>query len=179
MPGQQYNYKDALKALSFQSTPLFNFTQHHHTMGFPGGSDGKESACNAGDLGLIPRLGRSPGGGHGNPFQYNCLENPYRQKNLEGHSTWLCKESGRTEHLSTSHHAIRGDVLPALQVKTMRSGDLSCCTYKHIIVTGMRLTSKTSVKEQLWKIWIPLNLVNVWPLCIRLPALNLHKLYWQ
>ena len=38
-------------------------------MGFPGGSCGKESACNAGYLGSIPRLGRSPGGGHGNPFQ--------------------------------------------------------------------------------------------------------------
>ena len=44
--------------------------------GFPGGSDGKESACNAGDLGSIPGLGRSPGGGHGNPLQYSCLENP-------------------------------------------------------------------------------------------------------
>ena len=42
---------------------------------FPGGSDGKESVCNAGDLGLIPGLGRSPGGGHGNPLQYSCLEN--------------------------------------------------------------------------------------------------------
>ena len=37
--------------------------------------DGRESACNAGDLGLIPGLGRSPGEGHGNPFQYSCLEN--------------------------------------------------------------------------------------------------------
>ena len=45
-------------------------------MGFPGGSDGKESACNAGDLGLIPGLGRCPGGVHGNPLQYSCLENP-------------------------------------------------------------------------------------------------------
>ena len=44
-------------------------------MGFPGSSGGKESACNAGDLGLIPGLGRSPGGGHGNPLQYSCLEN--------------------------------------------------------------------------------------------------------
>ena len=43
---------------------------------FPGGSDGKESACGAGDLGLIPGSGRSPGGGHGNPLQYSCLENP-------------------------------------------------------------------------------------------------------
>ena len=42
---------------------------------FPGGSGGKESACSAGDLGLIPGLGRSPGDGNGNPLQYSCLEN--------------------------------------------------------------------------------------------------------
>ena len=48
--------------------------------GFPGGSEGKESACNVGDLGLIPGLGRSPGGGHGNPLQYSCLENPMDQE---------------------------------------------------------------------------------------------------
>ena len=45
-------------------------------MGFPGASDGKESACNTGDLGLIPGLGRSPGEGTGNPLQCSCLENP-------------------------------------------------------------------------------------------------------
>ena len=45
-------------------------------IGFPGGSDSKESTCNEGDLGLIPGLGRSPGGGHGNPLQYSCLVNP-------------------------------------------------------------------------------------------------------
>ena len=45
-------------------------------MGFPHSSVGKESACNAGDPGLIPGLGRSPGEGNGNPFQYSCLENP-------------------------------------------------------------------------------------------------------
>ena len=44
--------------------------------GFPGGSDGKESACNAGDLGSIPGSGRSPGEENGNPLQYSCLENP-------------------------------------------------------------------------------------------------------
>ena len=43
--------------------------------GFPGGSDSKESACNAGDTDLIPGLGRSPGVGNGNPLQYSCLEN--------------------------------------------------------------------------------------------------------
>ena len=45
-------------------------------MGFPGGSDGKESTCNAKDLGSIPGLGGSPGGGHSNPLQCSCLENP-------------------------------------------------------------------------------------------------------
>ena len=44
--------------------------------GFPGGSGGKESACNTGGLGSIPGLGRSFGGGHGNPLQCSCLENP-------------------------------------------------------------------------------------------------------
>ena len=44
-------------------------------MGFPGGSDGKESACNVGDLGSIPGLGRSPGEGNGYPLQYSGLEN--------------------------------------------------------------------------------------------------------
>ena len=43
----------------------------------PDGSDNKESACNAGDLGSIPGLGRSPGGGHDNPLQYSCLKNPH------------------------------------------------------------------------------------------------------
>ena len=44
-------------------------------MGFPGGSVNKESACNEGDLGLIPGLGRSPGEGKGYPLQHSCLEN--------------------------------------------------------------------------------------------------------
>ena len=54
---------------------------------FPGGSVGKESACNAGDLGLIPGLGRSPGEGHGNPLCYFCLENTHGQRSLAGHSS--------------------------------------------------------------------------------------------
>ena len=45
-------------------------------MGFPSGLDGKESACNAGDQGLIPELGKSPGEGNGNPLQYSCQKNP-------------------------------------------------------------------------------------------------------
>ena len=47
----------------------------NHSQEFPGGSDSKESSCNAGDLGSIPGLGRSPGEGNDNPLQYSCLEN--------------------------------------------------------------------------------------------------------
>ena len=76
-------------------TPVF--------LGFPGGSDGKESTCKAGDLGSIPGLGRSSGGGHGNPLQYFCLENPHGQRHLAGCSPWGHRESDTTEQLSTAH----------------------------------------------------------------------------
>ena len=52
------------------------FPNSYDLQGFPGGSEGKASAYNAGDPGLIPGLGRFPGEGNGNPLQYSCLENP-------------------------------------------------------------------------------------------------------
>ena len=52
--------------------------------GFPGGSEVKASACNAGDLGSIPGLGRSPGEGNGNPLQYSCLENLMTEDEMVG-----------------------------------------------------------------------------------------------
>ena len=64
-------------------------------MGFPGGSDGKESACNGGDLGLIPRWGRSPGEGNGYPLQYSCWENSVDRG-------WGREESDMTEQLTVS-----------------------------------------------------------------------------
>ena len=69
---------------------------------FPGSSAGKESACNAGDLSSIPVLGRSPGGRHGNPLQYSCLENPHGQRSLAGYSPWGRKELDTTERVSTA-----------------------------------------------------------------------------
>ena len=87
--------------------------QHHHVslplhtlllyilLGFPGGSDGKESACNAGDLCSVSGLGRFPGGGHGHPLQYSFLENPTDRgawQAPQGH-----KESDTTEQLSSAH----------------------------------------------------------------------------
>ena len=58
------------------------------------------SAYNAGDLGLISRLGRSPGEGNGNPLQYSCLENPMDREAMDRcYSPWGCKESDTTEPL--------------------------------------------------------------------------------
>ena len=65
-------------------------------MGFPGGSDGKESACNAGDQGLISGSGRSPGEGNGNPLQYSCLGIP-QTKESGGYSPQGHKELDTTE----------------------------------------------------------------------------------
>ena len=67
------------------------------TLGFPGGSVGKESAYNAGDLGSIPGSERSPGEGNGSPLQYSCLENP-----MDGGAWWattqgVAKESDTTQ----------------------------------------------------------------------------------
>ena len=64
----------------------------------------KRSACNVGNLGSIPGLGRFPGGQHGNLLQYSCLENPHGQRSLAGYSPWGHKESDTTEQLSTSTH---------------------------------------------------------------------------
>ena len=52
-----------------------NSNSYYYYYGFPGGSDGKESACNTRYLGSVPGLGKSPCGGHGYPLQYSCLEN--------------------------------------------------------------------------------------------------------
>ena len=73
-----------------------------NTLGFPGGSAGKESACNAGDPGSIPGLERSPGEGIGYPPHYSCLENLHGQRSLAGPSPWRQKESDITEWLSTA-----------------------------------------------------------------------------
>ena len=65
---------------SWRKQGNFRKTSTSASLGFPGGSEGKASACNARDLGSIPGLGRSPGEGNGNPLQYSCLENPCGQR---------------------------------------------------------------------------------------------------
>ena len=79
----------------WQPAPVF--------LGFPCGSAGKISTCNAGDLGSIPGLGRSSGGGHGNPRQYSWLENPHGERSPVGYSPWGCE---RVRHnLATERQA--------------------------------------------------------------------------
>ena len=75
-------------------------------MGFPGGASGKESICNAGDAedsGLIPGLGRSPGGGHGNPFQYSYLENPMNGGAWRATVHRVAESQIRLKRLSMTH----------------------------------------------------------------------------
>ena len=82
-------------------------------LGFPGSSDGKESNCNAGDLGSIPGLGKSPGGGYGNPLQYSWRRKwqstpvflpgeSHGQRSLAGYNPWGHKESDTTKGLTLS-----------------------------------------------------------------------------
>ena len=75
-----FNLLRNLQTVSIVAVPLYIFTNHVFCIfvntWFPGESDGKESTCSAGDLGLIPGWRRSPGAGHGNPLQYSYLANP-------------------------------------------------------------------------------------------------------
>ena len=85
-------------------------------MGFPHSSVGKESACNAGDLGSLPGLGRSPGEGEGNPLQYSCLKHPMAEEpgglqsmgSQESDTTW------RLNHQTTATSAHRCEYSPIL-----------------------------------------------------------------
>ena len=96
-------------------------------MGFLGGSDGKESACNSGDLGSIHELGRSLGEGHGNPLQYSCLENP--MEILEGYSPWGHTELDVTERLTLSFIYLFGLIFWFVFLKKPFgfSSQLCCC----------------------------------------------------
>ena len=78
---------------------------------FAGGSDSKEFAYNAGDLGSIPGLGRSPGEGRGNPLQYSCLENPIDRGAWRATILGGCRESDTTEQL-THRHILKNNQTP-------------------------------------------------------------------
>ena len=80
--------------------PSFIYSTHLYWVGFPGASDGKEPACNAGDPCLITGSGRSSGEGNSYPRQYFLPGEFHRQRNLEGYSPWGCKGSNTTKQLT-------------------------------------------------------------------------------
>ena len=99
--------------------------------GFPGGSDGKECACNVGDLGSIPELRRSPGEENGNPQQQNCLVNSMdRGAWPSTYSPWGCKESDMTEGLSFPSSVWLWS-FPSMQLRT--ESLLSSCFHVNVI----------------------------------------------
>ena len=87
-------------------TNTSDLIQQLNCMGFPGSSDGKESTCNAGDLGLIPGSRRSPGEKNGNPLQYSCLQNPMN-------TPWGHLELNTTEQLTLIYNPTNGKYEPA------------------------------------------------------------------
>ena len=100
----------AIYGVAQSRTQLKQLSSIHSLEGFPGSSDGKESACNKGDTGLIPGSGRSPGGGHGSPLQYSCRENPLDRGAWRGgglYSPWGHKATEVTKH--TTHRGREGD----------------------------------------------------------------------
>ena len=92
---------------------------------FPGGSDSKESAFNAGDQGLIPESGRSPGEGNGNPLQYYCLENSMDRGAWRATVHWVAKSWTQQKQLSTAQH-ILGYELKAFNILRVSSTNLNC-----------------------------------------------------
>ena len=106
---QKPQLKKFIYLIAYDSSPIWVHTEIIYKsvkteIGFPGSSADIESACKAGDPGLIPGLGRYPGRGHGNPYQYSGLENPHGQRSLEGYSPWGCRvrHDWATERLSIS-----------------------------------------------------------------------------
>ena len=99
-----------------------------HVFITPGSSNSKESTCSVGDLGSIPGLGGSPEGGHGNPHQYSCLENPHGRRSLVSYSPWARKESDMTESLSahiTTLGLPDGSVVKNMSVNAGDTGQVS------------------------------------------------------
>ena len=135
-------------------------------LGFPGGSDGKESTRNAGDLSLIPGLGRSSGGGHDNPLQYSCLLNPHGQRSLVGYSHW-CHRAGHDWVTKHNTHSLKTAV-DEFQASRGSSGDQACQNSPRREKQGQdpAIVHPDCQSKQLWKdilvpYWKLTNLIEI------------------
>ena len=97
----------------------------------------EESTYNAGDLDLIPELGRSPGRGHGNPLQYSCLENPHGQRSLAGYSSWGHKDSDTTERLSTAQHTAYMLIWADKHINTQNLSNLHLFSFYYTLIISI------------------------------------------
>ena len=128
-----------------------------HTEGFPGGSVGKESARNVGDLGLIPGLGRSPGERNDNPLQYSCLEN-----SMDGEAWWatvhgVAKSWTWLSNFTHSLSSLRGNYLPVTFPHYMGSRN---CFSKIKILSSTSLVLNICLVKVIyrdWVIWFPVQ----------------------
>ena len=109
---------------------------------FPGSSDGQDSACNAGDLGLIPGVGRYPGGGHSNPLQYSCLENTRTEE--PGGVQTIGSQSNLAQdcrvRINPRRYSLHLDFFTLLQsLPTLRN------TYTHVVMCTKLCSQKFTV----------------------------------
>ena len=107
---------------------------------FPGGSEGRTSACSAGDPGSIPRLGRPPGERNGYPLQCSCLAEASRQRSLVGYSLWGHTQLDTTERLTFSHSTSRCHLQEALPPFYSISPSPAFLWIKHMLASPLGST---------------------------------------
>ena len=141
-------------------TPVF--------LGFPGGSASKESTCNAGDLGLIPGLGRSPGEGNSHPFQYSCLENPMNRGAWQAAVHGVTKRD-TTEQLSltslTCHEVMELDAIVFVfwMLSFKPAFSLSSLTLVKRLFSSSLLSAIRVVSAAYLKFWVFLQAILIPP----------------
>ena len=116
--------------------------------------DGKGSICNAGDLGSIPGLRISPGGGPGNRLQSSCLENPHGQRSLGGCSPWGHKELDTTEQRSTAHISWQ---LVLISYSSVNDPELCVNVQQTLIESNWRSFFSSFFFFNFWLCWIVLE----------------------
>ena len=141
--------------------------------GFPDGSDSKESTCNVRDLGSIPGLWRSPGGGHGNPPQYPCLGNSHGQRSLAGNSPRGCKVG----HDWATKHSIALNRLTTNVVIVLGEQRRDSSIHNHVsILPQIPLTFRLPPSRVPWQplYFLILNNQNLHSHCI--PSIDIHRI---